>query len=130
MNEHDLPYSKSVLPQAERDFWARLEFRICRELNGMPEQWQRRYWCDGFIPEYYKLDGEPPHISGRVWMVEVQKQHKWKFVLLLPHPYKTYEEIDWVALLPPENVTRWLTVDPDCQRIEIEPAAAVPDLSP
>jgi hypothetical protein len=39
------------------------------------------------------------------------------------------EEIDWAALLPPKNVTRWMSFDERRRYIEIEPAAAVPDLA-
>ena len=37
------------------------------------------------------------------------------------------EDTDWPALLPPPDVTRWLTVDPNRKQFVIEPGAAVPD---
>jgi len=53
---------------------------------------------------------------------------EYEFTLLLPHPVGSREEIHWSALLPPENLTRWMTLDETRQRIVIEPAVAVPDL--
>jgi hypothetical protein len=113
----------------EREFWDRLEYRLCRELAGMPEKWQRRYWCDGFLPETYELDSDSPRISGRVWLVDGQEQSEWSFLLLLPRRYRSPEIVDWGGLLPPENVTRWLAINPRRRLIEIEPAAAIPDLA-
>jgi hypothetical protein len=126
MSDQNQSNSNLVLSLDERQFWTRLEFRICREVNGMPAQWQRRYWCDGFIPEYYRPQREPPLIYGRVWMVEIQQQQEWKFILLLPRQYKSRDDIRWVPLVPPENATGWLTLDPLRQRIVIDPEAAVP----
>ena len=53
----------------------------------------------------------------------------WEFTLFLNHPVASKAEIDWSAHLPPENVTRWLALDPSSKRIQIEPSAAVPDLA-
>jgi hypothetical protein len=111
----------------EREFWGRLEYRLCREFEGMPEKWQRHYWCDGFEPETYEVKNRPPRITGFVWMADGDNQSKWAFRLLLPQRYDAADEIDWAGLLPPENVTRWLAIDPNRRVIEIEPAAAVLD---
>ncbi len=35
----------------ESDFWTHLEFRLCREFAGLPDNHLRSLWCDGFIPE-------------------------------------------------------------------------------
>ena len=53
---------------------------------------------------------------------------EWEFTLMLPRNYDTREEIDWTALLPAENMTRWIALDEDRKYIEIDPAAGVPDL--
>jgi len=50
-----------------------------------------------------------------------------EFTLLLNHPVGSRAEIAWSALLPPENVTRWLAPDHSGKRIQIEPLAAVAD---
>jgi hypothetical protein len=94
----------------------------------MPEKWQRRYWCDGFVPENYEIDCDSPRIRGQIWIADHQKQECWQFLLLLPRRYQSRENVDWSALLPPENVTRWLSLNPIQRLVEIEPAVAVPDL--
>jgi hypothetical protein len=112
----------------EHDFWIALEFRLSDEFAGMPQNHLRFYWCDGFTPSDYHLDSPTPRISGRVWIVNGQVQGEWDFTLLLNRPIRSRSEIDWASLLPPDNVTKWLGVDLDRKRIEVEPAAAVPDL--
>jgi hypothetical protein len=111
----------------EADYWVSLEYRVGREFAGMRENHLRYLWCDGFVPERYLLDDRPPRITGRAWICDGPRQAEWAFTLLLPNPVGSQDEIDWPALLPPENVTGWLAVDPRGKRIEIEPAAAVPD---
>jgi hypothetical protein len=110
---------------AESDYWVALEYRICREFAGMPENRLRFLWCDGLIPEQYLLEGRSPCITGRAWIGNGPKQEEWGFTLFLNHPVGSPSEIDWASLLPPENVTRWLAVDPASKRIQIEPSAAV-----
>jgi hypothetical protein len=56
-------------------------------------------------------------------------QAAWNFALLLPRPFGSREEINWAALHPAENVTRWMSFDEDRRYIEIELAVAVPDLA-
>lgn len=115
----------------ETDFWLSLEFRLCGEFMGMPTKQLRRYWCDGIYPTQYLLDGPAPRITGRLWLCEGQRrQEEWDFTLLLPHPVASREEINWAVLLPPDNVTRWLSLDRQRKSIEMEPAVAVPDLPP
>jgi hypothetical protein len=41
---------------------------------------------------------------------------------------RSRDQIDWASLLPPSNVTRWISFDESRRTIEIEPAAARPDL--
>jgi len=112
----------------EAYFWGSLEFRLCREFAGLPERRYRYFWCDGFIPQDYILDGSSPRITGRCWICNGLAQTEWDFVLLLPGPVASREEIDWAALNPAENVTRWMSFDEGRRYIEIEPAVAVPDL--
>ncbi len=111
----------------EADFWLRLEFRLCGELAGQTDRALRRFWCDGFVPREYHLEGAEPRIAGRAWIVSGQRQREWEFVLFLPHAFDSVEAIDWSALLPPEHVTNWLALDVPGERLQIEPAAAVPD---
>jgi hypothetical protein len=111
----------------EPDFWPHLEFRLCREFAGLPDNHLRFLWCDGFIPEQYLLDDPSPRITGLAWICRGANQEQWSFTLLLNRPYGSRSEIDWQSLLPPENRTRWLAVDPQCRRLEIGPSAAIGD---
>jgi hypothetical protein len=107
-----------------------LEYRVCQEIDGLKGEDLRRFWCDGFVPERYDLDESSPRIVGRVWMgVGPREQHEWEFVLLLRGPVESRAVIDWSALLPPPNVTRWLSVDPVGKRLVLEPAMATTDAS-
>jgi hypothetical protein len=112
----------------ERSFWVSLEFRLCQEFAGLPERRYRYLWCDGFEPKQYLLDNSRPRITGTAWICNGDAQDAWDFALLLPGPFGSREEIDWACLLPPKDVTRWMTFDEGWRHIEIEPTVAVPDL--
>jgi hypothetical protein len=112
----------------EADYWASLEYRVSREFGGMADFDLRHFWCDGFMPADYHLTGSDPRITGRAWVCFGQHpQQQWEFTLFLGRPFGSREEIDWPSLLPPEGVTRWLAIDRAGARLQIEPAAAVPD---
>lgn len=65
---------------------------------------------------------------GRAWIgIGPSHQEPWDFTLLLGRSFDSPGDIDWAALLPPPDVTRWLTVDPNRKHLTIEPAVAVPD---
>lgn len=110
----------------ERTYWSKLEFRLCLELDGLREKQRGVLWCDGILPETYILDGERPHILGHAYC-GASGQEKWKFELLLPRTYESYDAIEWEELLPANNVTRWLYLDRERCFLQIEPRAAVPD---
>lgn len=112
----------------ERGFWTMLMFRVCHEFTGMAERDFRRMWCDGFNPEMYELDKEPPCIRGVAWIGAAPNQASWTFRLLLNRHYNTVDEIDWLSLLPADNRTRWMSVDLWRNHIELEPGVAQPDL--
>jgi hypothetical protein len=111
----------------EAEFWVALEYRVCRELAGLADNSIRGLWCDGFVAKRYYFGDSEPRISGKAWICSGQKQYIWEFTFFLPNPVASYDEIDWAALLPPENVTRWLSLDSHSERIQIAPGAAVPD---
>jgi hypothetical protein len=114
---------------SEDDFWVSLEFRLCHEFAGLPERRYQYFWCDGFAPKEYILDGPSPRIIGRCWICNGPQQAEWDFTLFLPSPVNSRAEIDWAALHPAENVTRWIAFDEGRRYIKIEPAVAVPDLA-
>jgi hypothetical protein len=111
----------------EADYWARLEYRVCREFEGMSERPLRSLWCDGFIPGQYFISEPTPRIVGRAWICDGPSQHEWEFTLFLPYGAEARDEIEWASLLPAEDVTRWLAVDLAGKRIQIEPLAAISD---
>jgi len=117
---------KAAMEEAE--YWLRLERRLSGEFEGMLERHLRFMWCDGFIPEQYLLDAPAPRIAGRAFICNGPKEDEWELVLHLPCPAASKQEIDWVSLLPPPDVTRWLSVDPNGKCIHIKPALAVPDV--
>ena len=112
----------------ESEFWVQLEYRVCQEIAGLTRPDFRRFWCDGFIPSRYLLDGPQPRITGKAWICNGPAQDEWDFVLVLPNAFGSREEIDWSALLPPKDVTRWMAFDEGRRYIEIDPSVAVPDL--
>jgi hypothetical protein len=112
----------------ESAFWVHLEYRICQEIAGLKQPELQPFWCDGFIPGRYDLGEPSPRIVGRVWIgIGPREQQEWEFALVLPGPVTSRGAIEWSALLPPLDVTRWLTLDPIGKRLVVEPAVAVPD---
>lgn len=97
---------------SESDFWDALRFRM----NRLPaEDWARSGvrpgWCDWFEPKSYTLGGPSPRISGRVGFVSDWDAWQFRFVMLVGHPIRTPPEVEWVALLPPEDSVGWLSAD-------------------
>jgi hypothetical protein len=110
----------------ESEFWNHLEYRVCLEIEGLKQAELRRYWCDGFIPAWYDLAAPSPRIFGRVWMgIGPREQQEWEFILVLRDQVACRQAIEWSTLLPPPDVTRWLTLDPMGKRLVVEPAVAV-----
>ena len=107
---------------------SRLEYRICDEFRGMLDGRLRGLWCDGVLLQTYLLDDPQPRILGIAWICTRQYQEQWDFELLLPRQFSSPDELNWDELSPPENMTRWLAIDQKQKKIQIEPAAAVPDL--
>jgi hypothetical protein len=113
----------------EAEYWLRLEYRVSREFAGMAERRLQYLWCDGLIPTEYHLEGPRPRITGLVWICNGTRQAEWTFALLIPRTCGSSQEIDWASLVPPDNMTKWLSVEEGSQRIEIEPAAALPEVA-
>jgi hypothetical protein len=108
----------------EEDYWKHLEFRVCREFSEMPDDRLRFLWCDGLIPDDYILNGRSPSITGWAWICNDRQQDQWQFRLFLNKGVSSLAGIDWLSLLPPENVTRWLAINFRAQQIQIVPLAA------
>jgi hypothetical protein len=112
----------------EAMFWKALEYRVCREMDGVEACKRAGMWCDGFIPETVELDTQPPRISGRAWIgFGTRHQEAWTFELSLPRTVLRVEAIAWAELLPAEDMTHWLTLDPERQHVVVAPGEAVHD---
>jgi hypothetical protein len=112
----------------ESEYWVHLEYRLCREFAGLPDKRHRYLWCDGLDPFEYLLDGPAARITGDAWIGNGPRIAHWKFVFLLRPPIESREAIDWASLLPSENMTRWMYFEEDKKYLELDPAAATPDL--
>jgi hypothetical protein len=112
----------------EKEYWLALEYRLRYEFREMTEGHLSEYSCDGIYGETYFVTEPRPRILGHAWICNRKQYREWKFELLLPHRVQSREHIDWEALMPAYDATRWLAVDRERQFIQIEPAAAVPDL--
>src|SRR5882724_10024282 len=108
----------------ESDFWPALEYRVCRELEGMDDE-RRSLWCDGFIPDEYHLEDTEPRITGRAWIGRgPDRQEAWPFRLDLDAPAHGKDSIHWEELLPAEEQTAWLAVDVERRTVRISPHLA------
>lgn len=105
----------------EKDYWVALEFRLCEEMAGIPECKARGLWCDGFLPDEYRLEEGACSVLGRAWICHGSKQAQWDFRLKLPSGTRELDEIEWERLLPPSEVTRWISVDFDGCTIDLDP---------
>lgn len=104
----------------EQEFWKRLEFRICAEFQGLADKRLRHHWCDGLLPEEYDFLAAPPRIRGQAWCGETG-QERWEFTLIIDPEAHEREAIDWLALLPADELTGWLSPDLYAKAIAIEP---------
>ena len=74
----------------ESNFWDRLEYRVCHEIEGLKQPNLRRYWCDGFAPEQYDINEPSPRIRGQVSVGVGRRAHEeWEFDLSLPGPVES-----------------------------------------
>jgi len=111
----------------EAEFWVHLEFRLCQEFSGLSDRRYRSFWCDGFDPHVYTLDGPCPRVTGTAWICNGEQQAQWEFALMLKQSSPSREVIDWASLLPADDTTRWMSFDENKRYIEIDPTAATLD---
>ena len=114
----------------ELDYFGHLEMRVSRELASMRQRELQSLWCDGFIVEAFETVGERCRAIGQVWMAFGQeRQELWSFVVYLGAA-RPRDEIDWAAVLPPEEVTGWLSLDFETKFMKVNPFVAHPDGEP
>jgi hypothetical protein len=94
----------------ESEFWDRLEFRICTELQGSPQKPLNWLWCDGLVADRYEFTADPPRIEGRAWFGQTGNE-QWTFTLTLPRAIHSMDDIDWTTLMPAQDDHGWLRVD-------------------
>jgi len=113
-----------------REFWKRLEFRICSEMWGLrgEDRHLRGMWCDGLTPDEYDLTGEEPQIRGVAYF-GYTGQEIWHFMLIVKKGIESSDHIDWAALLPDEGLTGWLTPDPETKTLRVDPLSGYGDRS-
>lgn len=112
----------------ESEYWRRLEYRVCRELRGLADDELRCLWCDGFIAEGFHADDTGATISGRLWIGRsAREQEAWRFHLFVGRSVHCQAEVPWDRLLPAEDATGWLSVDPPSKVLTIRPPAAYPE---
>jgi hypothetical protein len=74
------------------------------------------------------LEATPQVIEGEAWIgIGPRDQERWSFRLTLPDRIDRRADIEWSRLLPPADVTRWLSVDRDGRHLGSDPGAAEPD---
>ena len=109
----------------EAEFWNSLEYRVTREMEGLEECRQRGLWCDGFSPHEWADGGLHRSLRGSVWIGQGSSgQELWSFELFVSEGFNDIEEINWRDLLPPDDLTGWLSVNTREQRLEIWPSRA------
>jgi hypothetical protein len=113
----------------ESDYFRRLEMRVSRELAGMRAPEIQQWWCDGFIPDGFVVVGRRCRVRGNVWMASGPRQELWDFVVHLG-PERPRDQVEWVTLLPADDVTGWLSLDFATRFMKVDPTAARPDAEP
>tara|TARA_R110002072_G_scaffold269079_11_gene428370 strand:- start:28443 stop:28799 length:357 start_codon:yes stop_codon:yes gene_type:complete len=110
----------------ESQFWAKLQFRVTRELGQMQDKHLRYLWCDGLDPTGVEGDWQGVWVVGRAWMLG-DDDSVYEFRLRIGDPGSSCPVADWSALMPTEESTAWLSLDRLSKRVEIDPFAAIPD---
>lgn len=111
---------------SEADFWSALAHRVSRELAGFEDATLRANWCDGLLPEHYEFQAAEPCIRGRAFCGPTGQEH-WTFSLLTGEPGRSGSDLNWRELLPPDDVTGWLSVHLERRSLIIDPTSAYPD---
>src|SRR5215813_8828312 len=96
----------------EDEFWTALEFRICRELSGMSNAVLSPMWCDGIRGAIVRPEAGPAYMYGTIYIGKTG-QTAMEFRMVLPDNIASKDDIVWSKLMPPENMTAWLSVPID-----------------
>ena len=105
---------------SEPEFWTRLEFRVCDELAGVPENHLRFLWCDGFQRGQIVHERDADWILGKAHIVNGSREDLYDFRLRIGPGVRQDDVIDWASLLPDEAHTGWLSMDTERKILEID----------
>jgi hypothetical protein len=103
----------------EDEFWLALEYRICRELRGMSDAVLRPMLCDGIRGDIVRPEAGPAYLSGSIYIGKTG-QTEMQFTMALPDNIASKDDILWSNLMPPEDMTAWLSVDPRRKHVMID----------
>ena len=122
----------TIFHVTEREYFIALEYRVCRELAGMRDENLRIIWCDGFLPDpQIEISRRHRRVTGKFWIGFGGSHHElWDFHLLLGPIVKDRQQIDWAALLPPDEVTGWLSMYFESKLLVVRPYAIYPEILP
>lgn len=109
----------------ESKFWRVLEWRICHELSGMTDNALAHMWCDGVRGDIMRPEAGPAHMYGTIWIGK-DGQTAMQFTMALPDNITSKDGIVWSALVPPEDMTAWLSVDLKRKLVTIDLSKAEP----
>lgn len=119
----------------ESEFFEQLELRLCRELEALRLPAAPGLWCDGLIPEDWRLDAKPITVSGKAWLGGLPGHHPttyqedWVFVLAIHRDVQTRESIPWSNLLPADTARSWATIDVERRHLRMALPPAAPSTS-
>ncbi len=69
----------------DKDFWLNLEFILSGDFAESEDNELRKYWIDGFNPEYCSNTKNGIEVEGMVWIAEGgENQYKFKFKMKVP----------------------------------------------
>jgi hypothetical protein len=85
----------------------------------------RHMWCDGIRGDVIRPEAGPAHIYGTIWIGK-DGQTAMPFKMTLPGNITGKDGIAWSTLMPPEDMTAWLSVDLKRKLVTIDLSKAEP----
>jgi hypothetical protein len=79
----------------------------------------RSMWCDGIRGAVVRPEAGPAYMSGTIWIGK-DGQTEMQFTMVLPDNIASKDDIVWSKLMPPEDMTAWLSVDPKRKLVAID----------
>lgn len=108
----------------EAEFWMKMEFLACGELERIASARGLGLWCDGIEARDYRLTEHPAKVLGEAWIAYGQKnQERWRFELKLRQRARDRVSIVWSAALPTEADEGWLEIDVEAKFLRLLPPA-------